>query len=573
MQQLKLEHSVKGNITSNPNLDSLEINLKRHEEFMGVFFMFSGEIKLMGAFKTWVDDVFSTHGLDSIIDVTFYKSTANEPYWSSKHTGIADGDNYNKEQDYSVITFEDSKFERKLITRGDFEIEYNYGETLDGLTCAGYTDWFQDVLFRGRASGSPIEATGKAAFPFEVFDNVISKITDTTYRTFRSTALGRSDATFNNDFGFNYPDDGKFSHVMITNGAYISGFPHNPTTGKETGKVSLYLKFNELVREFMNIANLAIGIDKDDNGRKIVVMESLSEFFLREVLIDITATNNMKIEYDKRYFIKKIDNSYQKTNIDNDFGITEYNGKSEFATGINIGEDMDLTNNYRTDYSGLMTALSNLEGSRSADGGDDVSTDNHIFLAHSFNDSGTIKTVNADDENDDFVSVGGIYPDSDLQFNIFLSPARKMRRHGEIIRIGLDDNDKDLIKYLKTEGANNLNSQAYDESNVVYETQDMNKSTLDERYLTGRKFIFDCILTDSQIATIIDERIGLIQFTNTIENVTSYGFIDECKVDIVSNKVNFTLLEADNVQLLSRNKLLEDDSQKITESGEIKATE
>ena len=571
MLEIKLEHSVKGEIRSNPNLESLEINLKRHEDFMGVFFMFSGDVKLKGALKTWVDDCFTTYGLDTIINLTLYQSSSNAPYWAEKTTGIVDGEQYEIEEDYSLIAFEDSEFERKLISRADFEVEYNLSTTIDGTACAGYSDYFQDVLYRGRKDGGALEATGLGVFPFELFDHTISQLTDENYRVFRSTALGRSDATFLSDFGFSYADDGAFAYLMITNGAFISGFPKNTGDTHDEGEVSLYVKFKELAQEFMRVGNLGLGIDKDDEGRKIVVIEPLKEFFLKEVLVEVTDLNNLKIGYDTRYFVKEINNSYQKTEQDNDFGITEYNGKSNFATEITIGQSLDLTNQYRADYSGLITALSNLEAGRSADGGDDVQTDNQIFFAHSYDDAGTIKTVKNEAAIIPYIT--GIYPDAELFFNLFITPARKMYRHGEIIRIGLDNNDKDAIKYMNSEGASNLESQAYNDSVHIYEKADADKADFYDAYLSGRTFKFDCTLSYSEIDTLIEERIGLIQFYNKNENVTSYGYIDECKIDIISNKVDFTLLEAINLDILARNFLTEGEENMITEDSFILVTE
>jgi len=520
--------------------NDLKYTFSRNSTYHGLFRSYSGTLRFVKDGKTFIDNVVTNFGTEAEISIKI-QELSNIKIWETKVNGILnfDPETYVRELTFTEVNFEDSVIHKKLKKREDLEIAYNRKETISGVLLPGFANETKTVELRGQNSDV---ADSKAVYPFEAFNRIIQVICDLDYNPVISSILGRPE--------YNYVEDGKAANVMLSKGLLMRGFNLAGNQVNE-GETNLNLKFKDLFKNFDALFNIGLDIVYDStNDRYNVLIEDKNYFFQTNVLFSLGKINDLKQSYDPNLIIENIKTGYNKFQEKNDFGLSEYNNKSEFSTPVSISNtELNLESTYRADGTAFQLAIENRYTGTEENKTD---IDEDIFFIHAFNDSGTLRSV----KNENFDLIDGVYGQNPILANIYISPARNMTRWGDRIRAGLkffEQNGK--IRFNKAENLSDLQSQYGEETDILYENRDLDISKLKRPILTGRKIQFNAPLTKEQISILDANPYGLVEFYDYIDKKTNYGWIVECSTDRVDKNTNWELWEAATDEQISNNLL------------------
>lgn len=238
----------------------------------------------------------------------------------------------------------------------------------------------------------------KALPPLYLFQKLIEKVTGGRYQA-DSTLL---------DSNFNIP---------ITCGDAIRGI--------EGAKIKTSLS------QFFQAMNTVHGVGMGEVGG-IVKMETKSNWVDYSDPVDLGEVADLQVNPATNYLFNLLNVGYQPQEYDDVNGRQEWNNTSKY-TGPEIEETktLELISPYRADCYGIEFLRLNLEGKTTTDS----DSDNDVFMIHTkavpINDpvEGLVYELNRDLNAG---ATGLIQPET--VFNLYLSPARCLRRNGDFIR-------------------------------------------------------------------------------------------------------------------------------------------
>jgi hypothetical protein len=533
LTDLTLEYAPEG-------WNDLKYTITRNMSYYGLFRSFSGSLKFVEDGKEFIDNIIDTYGFEAEIQIRIQELNQDTRIWETKVNGILNFDPkvYLKKQLYTEVNFEDSVIHKKFKNREDSDIAYNRKESVNGTILPGFASETKTVQLRGQNTDV---ANATAIYPFEAFNRVLQVICDLDYNPVLSSIFGRPE--------YDYVDDGKAANVMLSKGLLMRGFT---IAGDDiiAGETNLNFKFNDLFKNFNGLFNIGLDIVYDStNDRYNFVIEDKNYFFQTTELFTLDSLSNLTYEFDDDLMIQTIKTGYKKFTQDNDYGLAEYNNRSEFMTPISVSSKiLDLESNYRADGVAFQIAIDNRFTGADEENKTDIDED--IFFIHSFDDSGTLRTVK--DENFDVVA--GLYGNNPIQANIYISPARNMTRWGDYIRSSLTFfEDTGDIRFNKAEALSNLSSQYGAETDTIFENRDIAINDLSTPRFSGRKITFEAPLTRDQINTITDNPYGLVKLWDYIAKEYNYGWIKEASTDRVDRDTTWELWEVANLVEISNN--------------------
>ena len=352
----------------------------------------------------------------------------------------------------------------------------------------------------------------------ESMDRIINTIADD--KVFYSDFLGRTD--------IGYSEKGEGSMYSIHSGKQISGVPD----------VYPSLSLSEGFRSLNAIFNLGIGIEYDSVSQPFIRLEEKRHFFSGDVIATIHSVNEIQKTVAREWIYNDIQVGYSKSELEFQNGRTEYNNKFNWTTAINtIKNKLDLVSTIRADGYGIEKAR---RFQYSENPTEDGKEDNDNFIVNIIEDGGNYKSVR--NENYDFVE--NIFsPES--AYNLDITPGRMLRKHGHVIRPGVEKYlDKEILFHY-AEQKSNMRSQKTGES-VIDENEDIDPNTLDSPLWKPEQYSFKSVLTREQLAAISKNPSGIIKFsTTTQENTTKYYYGWILNIEAEDNEATWELLAVD----------------------------
>lgn len=523
--------------------DDLKYTVTRDAIYHGLTRTFSAPLKFVKEGKELIDNVISEYGFEAEINIYIDELNTLTRIWENKISGILnfDPEIYSKKENYTEVNFEDSVIHKKFKNRENNDVAYNRKRSINSTLLPGFASESHTVQLRGQNSDT---CNATCIYPFEVFNRLIQIICDIDYNPLVSSVFGRTE--------YGYVENGKAAELMLTKGLLMRGFT---LAGDElqAGETNINFKLKECFENYNKLFNLGLGTEYDTvNARWNFVIEDKNYFYQTTELFTLDLISNLEYSYEKELMIQKITTGYRKFTDENDYGLSEYNNLSEFVTPISISDtELNLASSYRADGSAFQIAIDNYYVLNEESQTD---IDEDIFFVHSFDDSGTLKSV----KNENFDLIGGTYGLNPILANIYISPARNLSRWGDYIKSSLGNFETGNIRFNKSEKVSDLFSQYGAETSTLYENRDIAISDLPANRFSGRKIKFEAPLTRAQINIITGNPYGLVKFWDYIDKVYNYGWIKEVSTDRVDKDTTWELWEVANLQEIANNLLFMD---------------
>ena len=537
--------------------NDLKYTVTRDALYHGFFRSFSGALRFVKDGKIFIDDIITAYGFEVEINI-YIDELSTSRIWENKVSGILNFDPgvYKTNSIYTEVNFEDSVVHKKFKNRESLDIAYNRKESINGTLLPGFADESHTVELRGQSTDV---ANATAIFPFEAFNRLVQVICDLDYNPVESSVFNRA--------ALGAVEDGSFANVMLSKGLLMRGADLAGDTLIE-GETNLNLKLKECFESYNKVFNLGLGSEYDStNERWIFRIENKSYFYQTTVLFTLDSIADLSYSYEPELMIQKISTGFNNFNEENDYGLTEYNNKSEFVTPITVSDtELNLISPYRADGVSFQTAIDNRYTGTEENKTD---IDEDIFFIHAFDDSGTLRSV----KNEDFDLIDGIFGADPIQANIFLSPARNFTRWGDYVRSSLAFfADTGKVRFNKAENLSNLSSQYGAETEVLYENKDIDISELKTPRFSGRKANFNTPLTKAQLDIISDNPYGLVEFYDYDLKDYNYGWIREVSTDRVDKDTTWELWEVANFEDIQNNLVYMDEDDILLMDGSTTIT-
>ncbi|MET4106052.1 hypothetical protein [Hymenobacter sp. UYP22] len=368
---------------------------------------------------------------------------------------------------------------------------------------------------------------------YEALNRLAQALTDQAV-AFRSAYFGRTDTLPT------YPVDGPGALTMVTSGFQVRGFP--------LALKSLFASWKDLFDSLNAAYWLGYGIERTHpGGPEVVRVEPAGYFYSDEVVLtleapvhdelpdaDGTLLSNLQLKElpDRTYIQAKA--GWQKWQTQSLNGLDEFNASREWhlplvhpqatydAVGGYITAGFYLENTRRQRYDATSTT----------DGG----SDNDNFLICLLRDSlGGFQT----ERNQLFADVSGLYS-PDTVYNLRLSPARMLRRHGPALAAGLRYQTGRRLRFGFGEGNNQLSTRLPGETPVV-EGGDIPVSELDAPLWRPQSWEFTAPCSRLQAAAVLQNPRGRIRFQDE-RGAWQEGWILDFKHTLSQQQADFTLL-------------------------------
>ncbi len=318
---------------------------------------------------------------------------------------------------------------------------------------------------------SNIDATQtNCLLPFEMGNRILEIITD------------EEDLMISDEFGrtdIGYDADGDSSLIPAYHGFWIRGFAQ----GDERYK-GITTSWNDYIKSYTALKNLGYGIEKRVGIEKVIV-EKKSYFYNRNTTIRLgTINENGVFEYVKvknvnrtkivdQYYSTVDVGSQQGEEYDEVMGLDEYNGKSSFATCLDILQNTyEIICKYGRDSLGEELTR---RKQKSGFGTTDTKRDKKIFVKdakRSDPDTGVFEERFWQDDFDEQPT--GIYsPDSAT--NLRLTQTQMLRNHGSVISSSFIRYPYEFVRYGGSSANDKLkaiqNGVLFDESGDIKNDQ------------------------------------------------------------------------------------------------------
>lgn len=383
---------------------------------------------------------------------------------------------------------------------------------------SGHTTQYSDVWVQFRENIDSVSLSSCTAFPwYEALLRCCQHLADGN-DVLISEKFGRTDTPIRT-----YAGDGEIGH--ITKGLYVRGANAYNST--------LPVTLSDLFASLDALFCLGMGIE----GSQVVV-EELSYFFDTSVVLDISGRireNAIGKEVLPSWHFNRISAGYGSFEYQATGGLSEFNTKSEFTTVISVIDNIySILSKYRADTQGIIALRK--AGSNDTN---DVKGDEDIFLVDAVRQSGLFYART--DEGFDEIG-GGV--DADNWYNVRLSPGRNLRRHGQVIRAGLERNLGSAVRWQTSDKNTQLYSQMTGETAPIREDDDIVVNDLTAPMWWAEAYTVECELDYDDLTAILTNPRGLIKLADE-----KYGWILEVNAGNSENKAEMRLLRANNTYI------------------------
>lgn len=358
-----------------------------------------------------------------------------------------------------------------------------------------------------------IASSSVSAYPvYESFLRILQIITGED-NPLKSTKFGRTDSELTT-----YDEDGELTH--ITKGMFIREM--------DSRNNSLAVSLRDLFDAMNCIFNIGLGVETIGGVEKVVI-EEMTYFYDNTVIIDYSEridSDKIVLEAAPEYIYNRIEIGYDSYNDEETEGVLEFNTTNEYSTIIkNVDNLLSLKSRYRSDTTGIKRLRIAEQGTEDMDGDDDI-----FIIACKRGASFDAVT------NDDYDWVKGGF-DADQCMNLDYSPARNLRRHGRVIRAGLELNTTSKVKWQKSEKNTQLQSKRTDEASSIDEDADVVVSEFDGSYWKPEIYSCDVPFTRDDLAAVEANPKGIIKL-----GTGAYGWILEINSKTIERTAEIRLL-------------------------------
>ena len=346
--------------------------------------------------------------------------------------------------------------------------------------------------------------------PFEKFDRLTTILTGEE-NAFYSEYFGRTE--------IGYEENGPGAYKACATGFQVRGFPRVVNPGEDEERIIQYkTSFNEAFNSYHSDDPLVAFLENSGTSRRLRI-EPLSFAYQKFKNIELKAfgeflliTNlDRKVDESRIYSTIELGSKIGGTDYEEAFGLDEFNGMTEARTVINKVENKySAVSDYRKDAYGHEFARR-----QQFDANPDADTryDESIFMLDCIRIGSQLRLRLW---QDDFESAPtGIYS-VDTAFNLNLSPANALLRHGPFINAGLLKNQGDFVTLTATNANSGLTTKKVGQQALI-ENGNIPNSIL------GRPFYLPEVLEFN--APVDTALIQAIEGLNEDQVANIYGFM------------------------------------------------
>jgi hypothetical protein len=252
-----------------------QLTIKENEFYVGNFREYSGAFGFVKEINDWLLNIILTFGVESVVKFFRYVKLSDDPNWVLTDESLLNLSNFKADINFLEINAEDNSAQKNIKNYESTPIKYNSIYSLDGSALPGNVLNFQIIRLNGLTTGEFSAYTDIiGVLPFELFNRVLQKITNQNYNMFRSSLFGRTNLV-DNGFDSNYPVNGYFAYMAVTNGWLIRGAsPNNTDEEGIEGRVDLITEFKNLYAFFNSKKPIGMGIETE-------IVSGETRYFLR----------------------------------------------------------------------------------------------------------------------------------------------------------------------------------------------------------------------------------------------------------------------------------------------------
>jgi hypothetical protein len=371
---------------------------------------------------------------------------------------------------------------------------------------------------------------------YESLDRVAQALTDEP-RAFRSDFFGRPDTRVPTTA------DGPGALLFVTGGFQLRGFPllsaPAPAEGEPDPRKSLFANWRELFDSLQAIYALGVGIERA-GSQDVIRVEDFSYFYPADVVLDLTGAGPLEVKKnvlaERHYASATV--GYEQWRPEQINGLGEANSKREWTTPLTV-----VKNNYpalsRYTTAGLRMELVRRQRYVATATTDDQ-TDNDNFLICLLRQPGSSGGYEVE-RNQAFTRVENLFS-PETAYNLRLTPARNLRRHGSILRAGLEPTRVTAtIRFSFGEGNNGLRTQLSGEAAVLGEGDDIPVQELAPPIWRPLSYTFSAPMRRAQLRALLARPTGRVRFLDAKGQVVE-GWILDFKHSGKEQTGEFTLL-------------------------------
>jgi hypothetical protein len=347
--------------------------------------------------------------------------------------------------------------------------------------------------------------------------NILTGVKD----AFKSDYYGRTDSEPRT-----YAADGDGALRGIAPGRWVRGMTDNPMGSS----------LKDFFESLHAIDGVGMGIEREADGKHVVVMEDLDHFYQKTKVAQFTYVKDLTKSVDQSGYYNELLIGYQKWANEEISNLDEFNSKGTYSLPLSV------VNNKLNLISAYLASGYTLEITRrdrwNETSPKDNANDEEIFIVQLRRSAGLLVT----DKDEDFAQLENIISPETV-YNAKLSLVRNLLRNGKLIAAGLHkQRDKNIILATK-EGNNNLVSRLASEATAIDESQDIAVSDLDQPLWIPEIYEFTATPTREQMVAIQDNPYGYIEFSTSDRNFKK-GYLLEAQVDNTTREVTFKMLKA-----------------------------
>jgi hypothetical protein len=340
-----------------------------------------------------------------------------------------------------------------------------------------------------------------------------------------------------------YVMDGPGALRFLTNGFGVRGFPLPsdiivPNADGTDPRKALMGSFTDVYGGFNDIDCLGAGFEQRA-GQPTLRVEHRAHFYQATETLHLGAVQGLAKSPDRAGYFNQVHIGYQRWQSGAAVGLDEFNGQRTYTLPLT-----QVKATYSA-LSGLVTAGYLIEQARrqpfTAGTNQEGEADQNLF-AICLRRSATMALVT--EKNEAFTSVSGIL-NPDTAYNLRLSPARNLRRHGAFLRAGLVPQAAQRRKLTLgvVEGNDKLVTQLLTETAPVAEHADVLIQDLAAPVYVAETYEFTAKLRHHQVKQLAAKPYGLISFLDG-HGVRKRGYLKQVECEPESGKASFTLYRA-----------------------------
>jgi hypothetical protein len=341
------------------------------------------------------------------------------------------------------------------------------------------------------------------------------------YMTDQSVAL-KSDFFGRTDSIDVYDEDGPGSLIAITNGANI----------RKLENAKLFINWTEIFESLSARHCLGWGIEKNDDGEPVLVVEPKTYFWDKDnLIIELDCVSDLEKSVAMEYYYNQVEIGYPKLDVGQLNGLDEFNTLRRWKLPITqTNSKLIVSSKYKTSGYEIETQR-RLIGSTK-----DSKLDEANFMVKVVRDGGGFKT----EKNENHPVVENLY-DPASAYNLYFAPGRMIRAWAEVLASNVIKFTNKILTFTYGDGNFNLVSRETSEPANIAENGDVDISEITPIW-EPEIYKFTYPIDRHQMKLIRQNPYGYIRFKDSGGNVKD-GFILEVRHDPNQKMGDFQLLK------------------------------